>query len=793
MTGQRSSNLPPPAPLAWSLWGLLAATTLPVCQAEEAWLMAKEVWLLAAFVLPVSALGVWLSLRRGGAVVQQDTLAGLAVGLAFLVAMVWLQTGLAGVYVVANWLIAFGAAQCWHLAGSRDCGRLLVVSMLLLFVGSLVSGQILYAVALLVVILLGPFVLIGWHLLKERELRHALAQTGSVGAEGGRWPGRVGPLRGLCGSASLFCLAVGLVVFVAFPRMRTPLRPNIQGAARRVTGFSAQTRLGQLGEMQRSDRVAMRVRLTVAGQPIGSDVTQPYFRAATYSLYDGYGWRNPRKMGLVTIELPDDASFKFYKDIKWAGLPGAVEQEYWIPSGSPRFLFALQVPIAVGSQEIESLAYRPADDVLLTIPGSTPYAAHYKVLSVPSAMLPARRLRGETPAAAKLRRFWQEMKRGLYERGGLGGMAKAGGAQPEERRPVAPQIRPPQVSPRVWDLAETLAREAGDPRDPAAHEAIVGRFMRYLTSGGFTYTLRGGGLRRGQRVLEEFLFDTKRGHCEYFATALAVLCQCVGIPARYVTGYHGGKYNDVGRFYAVRDSDAHSWVEVYLPEEGWKRYDPTPPAPVPRSRSLLQSRLASLIDYLQFQWGSWVVAYDVLHRRALLGSFGNWLEPPGFAHQRPWAKILWMSRQLLLGPESLSLLGRVLYWLGMVSVVALSGYLVVQLTRQVGRWWSLRRQTRAARRAGVPFYQRLVSTLARQGLMRQAHETPREFALRVERTYPQIEGLFVGLIDRYYAVRFGEYAEPESAEPASRELVRRIESLPNAARLRVHDEPATAN
>src|SRR5262249_33002273 len=111
-----------------------------------------------------------------------------------------------------------------------------------------------------------------------------------------------------------------------------------------------------------------------------------------------------------------------------------------------------------------------------------------------------------------------------------------------------------------------------------------------------------------------FLFDTPEGHCEYFATAAALLLRAIGVPTRYVNGYLGGEWNDVGHYVAVRDNRAHSWVEAYLPGAGWVRVDAPPPLAAPAGAG----RLGQLLDALDFQWSRWVVGYD-LSRQLDLG------------------------------------------------------------------------------------------------------------------------------------------------------------------------------
>ena len=112
-------------------------------------------------------------------------------------------------------------------------------------------------------------------------------------------------------------------------------------------------------------------------------------------------------------------------------------------------------------------------------------------------------------------------------------------------------------------------------------------------------------------LVDEFLFEWQRGHCEYFATALVVLLRASGIPARIVNGFLGASYNAVGDYYFVTQANAHSWVEVYVPEEGWLRVDPTPGGTPDMGRSGWLGNVQDSIDALRLRWFRWVVEYDL--------------------------------------------------------------------------------------------------------------------------------------------------------------------------------------
>jgi hypothetical protein len=115
-----------------------------------------------------------------------------------------------------------------------------------------------------------------------------------------------------------------------------------------------------------------------------------------------------------------------------------------------------------------------------------------------------------------------------------------------------------------------------------------------------------------------FLFDVRRGHCEYFATAMAVMLRQVGIPSRLVNGFHAGEYNGLSRHWIVHQYDAHSWVDAYLSPYGWVEFDPTP-AEAARKQPFLKTP-AGVLDALSFWWTDIAVNYDLRGQSKLIAA-----------------------------------------------------------------------------------------------------------------------------------------------------------------------------
>ncbi|MDD2580759.1 MAG: DUF3488 and transglutaminase-like domain-containing protein [Desulfuromonadaceae bacterium] len=167
---------------------------------------------------------------------------------------------------------------------------------------------------------------------------------------------------------------------------------------------------------------------------------------------------------------------------------------------------------------------------------------------------------------------------------------------------------PEDFSARLKALASKIARSGKDDR------TRVEQLEKNFRNGGFRYSTRD--LPTGDRAIEQFVFDKKQGHCEFFASSFALLLRAAGIPCRLVGGYLGGEYNELGGYYTVTEDKAHVWVEAYINGSGWTRIDPSSFATnagdvwkPPGSRSL-KLRISQVLDSLNHEWNRYVITYD---------------------------------------------------------------------------------------------------------------------------------------------------------------------------------------
>jgi transglutaminase-like putative cysteine protease len=322
--------------------------------------------------------------------------------------------------------------------------------------------------------------------------------------------------------------------------------------------------------------------------------------------------------------------------------------------------------------------------------------------------------------------------------------SKIGAASAEGGRPLTAlspeQLRtylevPASISPRVRDLALKITQSRALPLSKVA---AVTEWLRSTHK----YTTD---LKRNADIvdpLEDFLFHEDAGHCEYFATATAILLRIAGIPTRYVNGFLGGEWNDMSKHITVRDNRAHSWTEAYLGPMGWVRVDSTPVA----SRVSRMGRVRQVFDSVELFWSRWVIQYDASRQLDLAKRLGRQL---GMDRGR--------SRQSTSFRPNYRLMATV------ASLAALV-YLAWRLRR---RW---RRegpqvQKRAAR-GGPPvfrLYHKVLDRLSARGWPRRPAETPDEFAARLLQANVLGAEAFQQLTRHYTAARYGDRVVPDSA------------------------------
>jgi transglutaminase-like putative cysteine protease len=300
---------------------------------------------------------------------------------------------------------------------------------------------------------------------------------------------------------------------------------------------------------------------------------------------------------------------------------------------------------------------------------------------------------------------------------------------------------PDNTSDRVRQLAATWRQQYGNDRD------VVQAALRHFNQNEFVYTLEPPLL--GQNPVDQFLFETRRGFCEHYATSFATLMRAAGIPARIVVGYQGGEFNEGGDYMIVRQSDAHSWNEVWLENEGWVRVDPTGAIAPERielgidairrlsnqglplgslSPELLEQ--AMRLGTLARAWRSSLMLWDNVNLQ-----WYRWISDYSFERQEKF-----LNQLGVYAPT----------WLGM-----LAGLLGAVAVLTFGFAWAMRIR-RKPKDPVLVVYNKFCRKLARAGLTRKPSEGANAFAERSADTMPALAAHIMGIANLYNELRYGE-------------------------------------
>jgi transglutaminase-like putative cysteine protease len=541
-------------------------------------------------------------------------------------------------------------------------------------------------------------------------------ETGSLAAR------RLHRALGLTSTAvAVSALTIGAVIFFAIPRFTAGYLGGFNLQPSLISGFTDNVELGQIGEIKKNTAVVMRVR--VEGDP--ARVQNVRWRGIALTNFDGKRWFTEVHEP-VAITPGADGWFQL------GSAPPPIRQN----AAALRYTVLLE-PMATDTLFVAAQADRLRGRFSTESgPGGQASRRSYLVVDKTSSLF------------NPFHNFTHLRYEGLsYVPAVPARRLRAASADcPEEIREVYLQL--PRLDPRIPALAQQVTSRTATPYDKAV---AIENYLRRQ----FGYTLDLSGPPTAD-PLAHFLFERRAGHCEYFAAAMTVMLRTLGIPARYVNGFLPGEYNELGKDFIVRSSDAHSWVEVYFPEYGWIPFDPTPPADE-KAKGWLGS-LALYWDWFELMWSEWVINYDFLHQVTLAQNFQRasreWSEGMRISMERARRKSIeqlkaWQARAID-APYAL--------------VVTLSALLALALLlrgrairRYLATLWALRVSLPSELTPDLAtlHYQQMLRLLARCGLRKPLGQTPLEFAASLPAT--ELVAPVAQLTDLYQTARFGAH------------------------------------
>lgn len=523
-------------------------------------------------------------------------------------------------------------------------------------------------------------------------------------------------------SATAITLMVAIVIgaaaiFFVLPRLSAGYLRNFSVRNDFITGFSDTVQLGAIGRIKQSDQVVMHVQV----ENDRGGLISLKWRGVALSQFDGRSWRNPEESRLAIIPWGRPGANRFelmQTEMNAGNIIGSEDLfrtsrrlRYTVtmePIGT-NVLFLASVPVTVFGK-MRELAY---DDM-----GSVYNFDSARMLDGYSAV-------SLLPNPDRVRNA-------------------------EARTPpnLGVFTHFPALDPRIPALAQEITKQYSTEYDKAN---AIEHYLR--THFGYSLDMP---LTPPKDPLAYFLFLRKEGHCEYFASAMAVMLRTLGIPSRVVNGFRTGEFNDVTGSYIIRGKDAHSWVEAYIPGAGWTEFDPTPPDPKADFGSL--HRLALYLDAAREFWREWVINYDFLHQqnlsitammkgRAIGDSARLWL-------RNKYVRLLDGAKHTYHRGRNPS--ARDIAILTITVILVLTGSRARLLWRHLREHRLAKNPQQSPEQAASIWYSRLLKRLSRRGWHKRPCQTPGEFVASIED--PALRASVERFTARYESARFGRSA-----------------------------------
>lgn len=666
----------------------------------------------------------------------------------------------------------------------RDEAQLLGLSMFVVIGAVLTGAQLSLGLTLVLYMPLMIGCAIVWQVHRGQEwaadiaLRAGTPPTTARGlAAAAMWQG---PLFRVSVLIVTLSLSVAVLGFVVTPRAVLPGGPWGRPLLGTVTGFSDQIRLGAAGLLSESGEPVLDVVLRDdVGQVLPPLPEALYLRGAVLDDYD------PRTGVWRRADRTRDVRIRAYN-----GRPGERQQlEYY------RDLVVPDSQNLRGTSSTEGGVPKPAEqpggDDQVTNPEDEP-APRRRARTHVNQEITIRNASGNTatplfsmlrpteivfstsvgrveydPEDATLRRHGESGRLTYTVQAALDYFDDSA-AQPLSSRDLSPRVRELAAQMRVAAEVPPSSTPQGKDLEPA----LVRRLARQITThlrGNYQYTLEMVAPEGDEDAIDMFLFRTRAGHCEYFASAMVALCSAGGIPARIVTGYVGGEHNPVSGTYLIRASDAHAWVEVQTSPGRWETFDPTPPSELQHNRrasSGIFSKLRQLWEALELTWGNNVIAFEQSSRSTVTTDSGIM----DGENLRSLGRSLARMRMAVAAVLPSGLAGVVVLLVG-VLVAAAAGMAFVRLAlRWMGRASGRRSGSGDPTDLAPGFYRESVAALKKAGFAKDPAATPKAFAGVVMAADHELGLTVAAVAERYYAIRFGGQTEA----PSDRELVRRL-------------------
>ena len=643
------------------------------------------------------------------------------------VSIEWLSDKTSFVICLAHFLVYLQVVKFFREKLTSDFWLLYALNVLQLAIACVINRNISFGLLLIAYMCMAVVSLTLLHLRRHQNLLMIANSRGDQRPTPCPPPRLRWPLTAQFIAVCVLSLPLALLLFWIVPRSGQAANFSSSLAVEQmqlVTGFSDNVRLDELGNVMESNAVVFNVWAKDRAGKAATLSGDILWRGKVFTHYDRKQWQaSPRGFNRAVRMM------ERYQGLTEDQIELIVEQETRTGETCffPKPLYAAALVNEAGG-------------------------IHY--VRMESRLVLADANKGEPPSSEKLRyRLITHRSLSAYR-------------DPDEIPPSRSYLERTLQLPGHLVEVRRLAEQLTEGLSDNDVQGKIRRVMDYLTTQDrFGYSLDLRPVDTELDPVEDFLKNRKEGHCEYFASAAALILRAAGVSTRVINGFKGADYNQAGGYYQIRQLLAHAWAEAYVPEGAyWMTIDPTPVAARAQSVELQRSRfqpLTELADAGKRVWSDYIIGYNDSNQRTLRAIVTGVV-----FRLAAWVRngVRELGAAAVDGFRQLATLTFWLSWRGLVTVIALGlfGWGLHALQRWLRGLWARRRHRRQMSPGGeLAVYARWLSLLKRHGLVRRPGQTPREFALLLQGSWndrPETRrwsALPLELVDCFYAVRFG--------------------------------------
>lgn len=604
--------------------------------------------------------------------------------------------------------------KLFNLRTPQDHIQLYLISFLQLLAASTYTIDVSFLISFVLYLLTATWALLLHHLTTEKSKSSGPSPSGW--SSGLNWPFFMST-----NTIAIAALGFSLLLFIFIPRVGLGFFHRPHSSLIRMSGFSNEVDLGEIGLVKKDSTVIMRIQTS----RLLPEVEGIYWRGMVYDFYDGRTWRNSFGSGRTVLSEGNGVFNLAYRQHP----ERTITQEVILEPLDTAVLFGAPQAIQVGG-DFSTIRVNPMNSI------SLPMVPASRIDYTLTSMLPS-------------------LTRSDAE----------GRTIPAPRPSLQPFLQMPEKSDRIGQLAQDILRET-----PTADTVLqkITTIEKYLQTN-YRYTLDVKPTSSDMPI-NDFLFRQKAGFCEHYATAMTLLLRSIGIPARLVTGFLPGEWNEFGRYYTVRQSNAHAWVEVWFEQSGWIPFDPTPLAS-PDESSRFLGWIGRSTDSLEWWWNRYVIYFSIHDQISLANEVKE---------DTMKVRIEFMTRVSRAFDAAWSLFSSALLHPILIMLAVLCGTAAL--------FWGMRHLDLSDGGIKLPwrkrlrkvkphaFYYQMLDLLRAKGYPKPPTLTPKEFLPRIPDAPLPLRPAAAELTGLYYRVRFAGDALSDYERSRIAELLQTLKS-----------------